>query len=153
MIGPTYLLHPSPAPHFKTFHLFLICCPDRPSFSRAMLQTWHFISFFLKLTSNLLVKRFLCIYIYTHTNTHKNMWRYIYIYMKLYINVKTRSRSHGFCYIVWNDCKPVAGSSYLPWLRLGMYGTPLYVRLCASPGSTPHLKIPGWRSLQYRLIQ
>jgi hypothetical protein len=34
-----------------------------------------------------------------------------------------------------------------------MYGTPIDVILCASPGSTPHLKIPGWRSLQCRLIQ
>ena len=33
MIGPTDLLHPSPAPHFKTFQAFLICCPERPSFS------------------------------------------------------------------------------------------------------------------------
>ena len=33
MIGPTDLLHPSPAPHFKTFQVFLICCPKRPSFS------------------------------------------------------------------------------------------------------------------------
>jgi len=33
MIGPTDLLHPSPVPHFKTFHLFLICCPKCPSFS------------------------------------------------------------------------------------------------------------------------
>ena len=31
MIGPTDLLHPSPAPHFKTFQVFLICCPKRPS--------------------------------------------------------------------------------------------------------------------------
>jgi len=33
MIGPTDLLHPSPAPHFKTFQAFLICCPERPSFN------------------------------------------------------------------------------------------------------------------------
>jgi hypothetical protein len=33
MIGPTDLLHPSPTPHFKTFHAFLIYCPKRPSFS------------------------------------------------------------------------------------------------------------------------
>jgi len=31
MIGPTDLLHPSPAPHSKTFQVFLICCPKRPS--------------------------------------------------------------------------------------------------------------------------
>jgi len=30
MIGPTDLLHSSPAPHFKTFQLFLICCSERP---------------------------------------------------------------------------------------------------------------------------
>jgi hypothetical protein len=29
MIGPTYLLHPSPTPHFKTFQVFLIYCPKR----------------------------------------------------------------------------------------------------------------------------
>ena len=29
MIGPTDLLHPSTAPHFKTFQAFLICCPER----------------------------------------------------------------------------------------------------------------------------
>jgi hypothetical protein len=33
MIYPTDLLHPSPAPHFKTFQVFLICCSKRPSFS------------------------------------------------------------------------------------------------------------------------
>jgi hypothetical protein len=33
MIYPTDLLHPSPAPHFKTSQVFLICCPKRPSFS------------------------------------------------------------------------------------------------------------------------
>jgi len=33
MIGPTDLLHPSPAPHFKIFQAFLICCSERPSFS------------------------------------------------------------------------------------------------------------------------
>jgi hypothetical protein len=29
MIGPTDLLHPSPAPHFKIFQVFLIYCPKR----------------------------------------------------------------------------------------------------------------------------
>jgi hypothetical protein len=29
---PTDLLHPSPAPHFKSFQVFLISCPKRPSF-------------------------------------------------------------------------------------------------------------------------
>ena len=33
MIGPTDLLHPSPAPRFKTLEAFLICCPEHPSFS------------------------------------------------------------------------------------------------------------------------
>jgi hypothetical protein len=32
MIGPTDLLHSSPAPHFKTFQVFLICCSERPNF-------------------------------------------------------------------------------------------------------------------------
>jgi hypothetical protein len=27
MISPTDLLHPSPTPHFKTFHVVLIYCP------------------------------------------------------------------------------------------------------------------------------
>jgi hypothetical protein len=34
MIGPTDLLHPSPTPHFKTFQMFLIYCPKRPSYRR-----------------------------------------------------------------------------------------------------------------------
>jgi hypothetical protein len=33
MISPTGLFHPPPAPHFKTFLVFLIYCPKRPSFS------------------------------------------------------------------------------------------------------------------------
>jgi hypothetical protein len=33
MIGPSDLFHPSPAPHFKTFQLFLFYCPKRPGFS------------------------------------------------------------------------------------------------------------------------
>jgi hypothetical protein len=32
MIGPTDLFHPSPTPHFETFHVFLIYCPKRPSY-------------------------------------------------------------------------------------------------------------------------
>ena len=32
-ISPTDLFHPSLAPHFKTFQVFLIYCPKRPSFS------------------------------------------------------------------------------------------------------------------------
>jgi len=31
MISPTDLFHPPPAPHFKTFQVFLIYCPKRPS--------------------------------------------------------------------------------------------------------------------------
>jgi hypothetical protein len=33
MISPTDLFHPPPTPHFKTFQVFLIYCPKRPSFS------------------------------------------------------------------------------------------------------------------------
>jgi hypothetical protein len=29
MIGPTDLLHPSPAPHCETFHVFLNYCPKQ----------------------------------------------------------------------------------------------------------------------------
>ena len=32
MIGPTDLLHSYPAPHFKSFQGFLICCSERPKF-------------------------------------------------------------------------------------------------------------------------
>jgi hypothetical protein len=32
-------LHPSPAPHFKTFQVFLICCPKRPSYSTIQSQS------------------------------------------------------------------------------------------------------------------
>jgi hypothetical protein len=34
MIYPTDLLHPSPAPHFKTFQVFLICCPAEAAFNK-----------------------------------------------------------------------------------------------------------------------
>jgi hypothetical protein len=30
MIGPIDVLHPPPAPHFKTFQVFLIYCPKLP---------------------------------------------------------------------------------------------------------------------------
>jgi len=33
MIGPTDLLNPSSAPHIKNFHVLLMFCPKRPSFS------------------------------------------------------------------------------------------------------------------------
>jgi hypothetical protein len=36
MIGPTDVLHPSPAPHFKTLQLFLIYCPKLPNTSLKM---------------------------------------------------------------------------------------------------------------------
>jgi len=35
MIGPTDLLHPSPAPHFKTFQVFLIYSPKFPELADA----------------------------------------------------------------------------------------------------------------------
>jgi len=59
-IGPTGLLHPSPAPHFKTFQLFLIYFPKCPKFQHhtiAVHQMEHFTSYVLKLKSYLLVKR------------------------------------------------------------------------------------------------
>jgi hypothetical protein len=33
MISPNDLFHPPPSPHFKTFQVFLIYCPKRPSIS------------------------------------------------------------------------------------------------------------------------
>jgi len=30
MISPTDLFHPPPVPHFKTFHVFPIYCPNCP---------------------------------------------------------------------------------------------------------------------------
>jgi len=54
----TVLLHPSPAPHFKIFQVFLIhfqsdqfTAPQQP-----VLQTLHFTGFLLQFKSNLLVK-------------------------------------------------------------------------------------------------
>jgi hypothetical protein len=41
MIGPTDLLHSSPAPHFKIFRVFLICCSERPSFSTIQSYWWY----------------------------------------------------------------------------------------------------------------
>jgi hypothetical protein len=38
MIYPTDVVHPSPAPHFKPFQVFLICCPKRPMFSTTQSQ-------------------------------------------------------------------------------------------------------------------
>jgi hypothetical protein len=53
MIGPTDLLHPSPAPHFKTFQVFLICCPKRPCFST--IQSNYFVHQLVNKTLMLLV--------------------------------------------------------------------------------------------------
>jgi hypothetical protein len=55
-IGLNYFLHPSAAPHFKTFNVFLIYFPKCPSY-KTTLQTQHFTTFFLKFKSNLLTKR------------------------------------------------------------------------------------------------
>ena len=41
MIGPTDLLRPSPAPYFKTFQIFLICCPKRPNFNTNIKVLWR----------------------------------------------------------------------------------------------------------------
>jgi hypothetical protein len=59
MIYPTDLLHPSPAPHFKTFKVFLICFSKCPSFStiQSYTPTVALIGFFLKFKLNLLVIR------------------------------------------------------------------------------------------------
>jgi len=40
MISPTDLFHPPPAPHFKTFQVFLIYCPKRPSLALYGAETW-----------------------------------------------------------------------------------------------------------------
>ena len=48
MIDPTDLLHPSPAPHFKTFQEFLIYWPKRPSFSTVQIYAPNVTKFFLK---------------------------------------------------------------------------------------------------------
>jgi hypothetical protein len=52
MFGSTDLLHLSPAPHFKTFQVFLIYLPEASKFSAlytriAILQMWRVTSFFL----------------------------------------------------------------------------------------------------------
>jgi len=41
MISPTDLFHPPPAPHFKTFQVFLIYCPKRPSVSFTQKKTYN----------------------------------------------------------------------------------------------------------------
>ena len=56
MNDPTDLLCPSPAPHFKTFQMFLIFVPSVQvsAPSKAVLQLYYFFSFFSKFNSNLL---------------------------------------------------------------------------------------------------
>lgn len=44
LIGPTYLLRPSPPAHFTFFIVFLTSCPKRPSKGR--LKMYHFFSSF-----------------------------------------------------------------------------------------------------------
>ena len=50
MIGPTDLLHPSPAPHLKTFQVFLICCLKFGRFGQQGSPTHIFILLVLNLT-------------------------------------------------------------------------------------------------------
>jgi hypothetical protein len=59
MICPTDLLHPSPAPHFKTFKVFVIYVSKCPSFSTVQSYTPNvaLTGFFLHFKSNLLVMR------------------------------------------------------------------------------------------------
>jgi len=60
MNGLTDLMHPSPAPHFRTFQvLFLIYVPKRPGYSTTQnyVKIQQFASFFFKFKSNLQVKR------------------------------------------------------------------------------------------------
>ena len=58
-IGLTDLLHPSPAKHFNTSHMFLIYLPECQSFSITKLYAPnHVTNFFLKFKSSLLVKFF-----------------------------------------------------------------------------------------------
>jgi hypothetical protein len=40
MISPTDLFNPSPAPHFKTFQVFLIYCP-KPDMEAAIEERVH----------------------------------------------------------------------------------------------------------------
>jgi hypothetical protein len=58
-IGPTNLVHPSPAPHFRTSQVLLIywvkCQSSAPH--KAVLQMLHFTCSFLEYNSNSLVQR------------------------------------------------------------------------------------------------
>jgi hypothetical protein len=56
MIGPTDLFHPSPAPHFKTFQVFLIYCPKRPSFSTLLLLFGIFVKLYILLHTKVQIK-------------------------------------------------------------------------------------------------
>ena len=58
-IGPTDLVHLSPAAHFKTFQIFLIYYPKCPSFSTIQCYAPNvtLTRFFLKFKFSLLVKR------------------------------------------------------------------------------------------------
>ena len=60
MIGPIDLLRSSPASRFKTFQVFLNFFPKCPTFNtvKAILQMYHFMSFFLSFKSNLQAIRF-----------------------------------------------------------------------------------------------
>jgi hypothetical protein len=59
MLCPTDLLHPSQAPHFKTFKVVLMYFSKCPSFSTILsyTPTVALTGFFLKFKSNLLVIR------------------------------------------------------------------------------------------------
>ena len=78
MIGPTDLLHSSPAPHFKTFQVFPICCRERPSFS-----TIHSLAPNVAQDSNILTKQSPYTNMYeirkfqTHTHRHRHSLLFI----------------------------------------------------------------------------
>ena len=99
MIGPTDLLHPSPAPHFKTSQAFLICCPERPSFSSIQPCFKRSISLGL------------CLY---NTITEFTSWGYLYFMIfcdvlrrALWYNYTTQAKEmHNFLneYLILNFC-------------------------------------------------
>jgi hypothetical protein len=108
-IGPIDL-YPSPAPHFKTFQVFLIYFPKCPHFSTIKICAPNVVlhQFFRKFKSNLLLKHFLFLCRFFHGNPGFNFAIYVYMayiymakfhYIPIYISKCYKGPSHQ--YAIW----------------------------------------------------
>ena len=106
MIGPSDLLHSSPAPYIKTFQVFLICCSERPSFiTKAVYAvkkcSWRWVSLSpetCKANSNRSIKRSI--------NGNCCILLVVYIFPRIWLTIKNKKTFLSYLCLSVNTFQP-----------------------------------------------